>query len=167
MATFDHLCETFPDENCVLTNREILVEVTTCIFYTYTCGRTWTEDERRKLLLVPSVLEIVRTVLPSGYLYLELSPQRIKEYNNECTAGRHYQDSSWNVQQEPCLTSHKTCFTCICASWVCNYSWMMINVNCGKLKPDKQTWTEKHLLKTSLESVLLLKIPATNTNTVT
>ncbi|XP_005924996.1 ral guanine nucleotide dissociation stimulator-like 1 isoform X1 [Haplochromis burtoni] len=26
MATFDHLCETFPDENCVLTNREILVE---------------------------------------------------------------------------------------------------------------------------------------------
>uniref|UniRef100_A0A3B4FB08 Ral guanine nucleotide dissociation stimulator-like 1 n=1 Tax=Pundamilia nyererei TaxID=303518 RepID=A0A3B4FB08_9CICH len=40
MATFDHLCETFPDENCVLTNREILVEVTTCIFYTYTCGRT-------------------------------------------------------------------------------------------------------------------------------
>uniref|UniRef100_A0A3Q4HXU9 Ral guanine nucleotide dissociation stimulator-like 3a n=1 Tax=Neolamprologus brichardi TaxID=32507 RepID=A0A3Q4HXU9_NEOBR len=40
MATFDHLCETFPDENCVLTNREILVEVTTCIFYTCTCGRT-------------------------------------------------------------------------------------------------------------------------------
>lgn len=26
MATFDHLCETFPDENCVLTNREILAE---------------------------------------------------------------------------------------------------------------------------------------------
>ncbi|XP_040892359.1 ral guanine nucleotide dissociation stimulator-like 1 isoform X2 [Toxotes jaculatrix] len=26
MATFDHLCETFPDENCVLTTREILVE---------------------------------------------------------------------------------------------------------------------------------------------
>ncbi|XP_070776386.1 ral guanine nucleotide dissociation stimulator-like 1 [Enoplosus armatus] len=26
MATFDHLCETFPDENCVLTSREILVE---------------------------------------------------------------------------------------------------------------------------------------------
>lgn len=44
---------------------------------------------------------------------------------------------------------------------------MMINVNRGKLKPDKQTWTEKHLLKTSLESVLLLKIPATNTNAVT
>lgn len=28
MATFEHLCETFPDENCVLTSREILVEVT-------------------------------------------------------------------------------------------------------------------------------------------
>jgi len=27
MATFDNLWETFPDENCVLTNREILVEV--------------------------------------------------------------------------------------------------------------------------------------------
>lgn len=27
MTTFDHLCETFPDENCVLTNGEILVEV--------------------------------------------------------------------------------------------------------------------------------------------
>ncbi|XP_051986483.1 ral guanine nucleotide dissociation stimulator-like 1 [Xyrauchen texanus] len=27
MATFDHLCETFPDENCVLLNRDILVEV--------------------------------------------------------------------------------------------------------------------------------------------
>lgn len=26
MATFDHLCENFPDENCVLTSREILVE---------------------------------------------------------------------------------------------------------------------------------------------
>ncbi|XP_026216261.1 ral guanine nucleotide dissociation stimulator-like 1 isoform X2 [Anabas testudineus] len=26
MATFDNLCETFPDENCVLTSREILVE---------------------------------------------------------------------------------------------------------------------------------------------
>ncbi|KAI1884026.1 hypothetical protein AGOR_G00222140 [Albula goreensis] len=26
MATFEHLCETFPDENCVLTSREILVE---------------------------------------------------------------------------------------------------------------------------------------------
>ncbi|XP_056228503.1 ral guanine nucleotide dissociation stimulator-like 1 isoform X1 [Seriola aureovittata] len=26
MATFDNLCETFPDENCVLTTREILVE---------------------------------------------------------------------------------------------------------------------------------------------
>ncbi|XP_029296594.1 ral guanine nucleotide dissociation stimulator-like 1 [Cottoperca gobio] len=26
MNTFDHLCETFPDENCVLTSREILVE---------------------------------------------------------------------------------------------------------------------------------------------
>ncbi|XP_042340361.1 ral guanine nucleotide dissociation stimulator-like 1 [Plectropomus leopardus] len=26
MAAFDHLCETFPDENCVLTSREILVE---------------------------------------------------------------------------------------------------------------------------------------------
>uniref|UniRef100_A0A4W6BQB2 Ral guanine nucleotide dissociation stimulator-like 3a n=1 Tax=Lates calcarifer TaxID=8187 RepID=A0A4W6BQB2_LATCA len=32
MATFDHLCETFPDENCVLTSREILVEVNTCGF---------------------------------------------------------------------------------------------------------------------------------------
>lgn len=32
MTTFDHLCETFPDENCVLTSREILVEVTTCVF---------------------------------------------------------------------------------------------------------------------------------------
>uniref|UniRef100_A0A8C9YC06 Ral guanine nucleotide dissociation stimulator-like 3a n=1 Tax=Sander lucioperca TaxID=283035 RepID=A0A8C9YC06_SANLU len=28
MATFDLLCEIFPDENCVLTSREILVEVT-------------------------------------------------------------------------------------------------------------------------------------------
>lgn len=27
MATFDNLWETFPDENCVLTNRELLVEV--------------------------------------------------------------------------------------------------------------------------------------------
>lgn len=27
MTVFDHLCETFPDENCVLTNREVLVEV--------------------------------------------------------------------------------------------------------------------------------------------
>lgn len=27
MTVFDHLCETFPDENCVLTNGEILVEV--------------------------------------------------------------------------------------------------------------------------------------------
>lgn len=27
VATFDNLCETFPDENCVLTNREIFVEV--------------------------------------------------------------------------------------------------------------------------------------------
>ncbi|KAG5832840.1 hypothetical protein ANANG_G00295470 [Anguilla anguilla] len=26
MASFEHLCETFPDENCVLTSREILVE---------------------------------------------------------------------------------------------------------------------------------------------
>ncbi|KAM4585513.1 ral guanine nucleotide dissociation stimulator-like 1 isoform 1-T1 [Odontesthes bonariensis] len=26
MNTFDHLCETFPDENCVLTSKEILVE---------------------------------------------------------------------------------------------------------------------------------------------
>ncbi|KAF3843944.1 hypothetical protein F7725_015992 [Dissostichus mawsoni] len=26
MNTFDHLCETFPDENCVLTSREILLE---------------------------------------------------------------------------------------------------------------------------------------------
>ncbi|KAI2663278.1 Ral guanine nucleotide dissociation stimulator-like 1 [Labeo rohita] len=26
MAAFDHLCDTFPDENCVLVNREILVE---------------------------------------------------------------------------------------------------------------------------------------------
>lgn len=26
MATFENLCETFPDENCVLTNRELLVE---------------------------------------------------------------------------------------------------------------------------------------------
>ncbi|XP_022603693.1 ral guanine nucleotide dissociation stimulator-like 1 [Seriola dumerili] len=26
MATFNNLCETFPDENCVLTNRELLVE---------------------------------------------------------------------------------------------------------------------------------------------
>ncbi|KAJ8254519.1 hypothetical protein COCON_G00211310 [Conger conger] len=26
MAAFDHLCETFPDENCVLTSREILLE---------------------------------------------------------------------------------------------------------------------------------------------
>lgn len=30
MAVFNHLCETFPDENCVLTSREILAEVTTC-----------------------------------------------------------------------------------------------------------------------------------------
>lgn len=27
MAAFDLLCDTFPDENCVLVNREILVEV--------------------------------------------------------------------------------------------------------------------------------------------
>lgn len=31
MNTFDHLSETFPNENCVLTNREILVEVTACV----------------------------------------------------------------------------------------------------------------------------------------
>ncbi|XP_043969573.1 ral guanine nucleotide dissociation stimulator-like 1 isoform X1 [Gambusia affinis] len=30
MTTFDHLCETFPDENCVLTNGEILVENFSC-----------------------------------------------------------------------------------------------------------------------------------------
>ena len=29
MAAFELLCETFPDENCVLTNREILLEVST------------------------------------------------------------------------------------------------------------------------------------------
>lgn len=29
LEAFDHLCETFPDENCVLTSREILVEVST------------------------------------------------------------------------------------------------------------------------------------------
>nr|XP_057904691.1 ral guanine nucleotide dissociation stimulator-like 1 isoform X1 [Doryrhamphus excisus] len=28
MATFDNLCETFPDENCLLTNRELLMEST-------------------------------------------------------------------------------------------------------------------------------------------
>lgn len=42
MATFDHLCETFPDENCVLTSREILVEVNTRVFdintYVRACG---------------------------------------------------------------------------------------------------------------------------------
>lgn len=27
MSTFDALWETFPDENCVLTNRELLLEV--------------------------------------------------------------------------------------------------------------------------------------------
>lgn len=27
MATFENLSETFPDESCVLTNRELLVEV--------------------------------------------------------------------------------------------------------------------------------------------
>lgn len=27
-AIFNHLCETFPDENCVLASREILAEVT-------------------------------------------------------------------------------------------------------------------------------------------
>lgn len=27
MAMFNNLCETFPDENCVLTNRELLAEV--------------------------------------------------------------------------------------------------------------------------------------------
>lgn len=27
MATFDQLCQTFPDENCVLSSREILEEV--------------------------------------------------------------------------------------------------------------------------------------------
>lgn len=26
-AAFDQLCQTFPDENCVLTSREILIEV--------------------------------------------------------------------------------------------------------------------------------------------
>ncbi|XP_032419874.1 ral guanine nucleotide dissociation stimulator-like 1 isoform X1 [Xiphophorus hellerii] len=30
MTVFDHLCETFPDENCVLTNGEILVESFSC-----------------------------------------------------------------------------------------------------------------------------------------
>ncbi|XP_015248866.1 PREDICTED: ral guanine nucleotide dissociation stimulator-like 3 isoform X1 [Cyprinodon variegatus] len=30
MTVFDHLCETFPDENCVLTNREVLVESLSC-----------------------------------------------------------------------------------------------------------------------------------------
>lgn len=30
MAVFDHLCETFPDENCVLTSGEILVESFSC-----------------------------------------------------------------------------------------------------------------------------------------
>lgn len=29
MATFNHLCETFPDENCVLTNKDLLGEVRT------------------------------------------------------------------------------------------------------------------------------------------
>uniref|UniRef100_A0A8C2JDW4 Ral guanine nucleotide dissociation stimulator-like 3a n=1 Tax=Cyprinus carpio TaxID=7962 RepID=A0A8C2JDW4_CYPCA len=28
LAAFDHLCDTFPDENCVLVNRDILVELT-------------------------------------------------------------------------------------------------------------------------------------------
>lgn len=32
MATFDNLGEIFPDENCVLTNRELLVEVRTVCF---------------------------------------------------------------------------------------------------------------------------------------
>lgn len=29
VAVFDQLCQTFPDENCVLTSREILTEVRT------------------------------------------------------------------------------------------------------------------------------------------
>lgn len=32
MAIFEQLCETFPDENCVLTSREILVEVRALCF---------------------------------------------------------------------------------------------------------------------------------------
>lgn len=36
MAAFDQLCETFPDENCVLTSREILVEVTAFSFSLFT-----------------------------------------------------------------------------------------------------------------------------------
>lgn len=27
VAIFDQLCQTFPDENCVLTSRELLIEV--------------------------------------------------------------------------------------------------------------------------------------------
>lgn len=34
MATFDHLCETFLDENCVLTSKDDLMEVTTQILIT-------------------------------------------------------------------------------------------------------------------------------------
>lgn len=33
MAIFDNLCETFPDDNCVLITRDILAEVkNTCVF---------------------------------------------------------------------------------------------------------------------------------------
>ncbi|TRY92368.1 hypothetical protein DNTS_014102 [Danionella cerebrum] len=35
LAIFDHLCDTFPDENCVLINREILVEASLSVSQTY------------------------------------------------------------------------------------------------------------------------------------
>lgn len=35
-AAFDHLCQTFPDENCVLTSRELLIEVS--VDHGFICG---------------------------------------------------------------------------------------------------------------------------------
>lgn len=49
MATFDNLCETFPDENCVLTNKELLGEVrknntpTTYIYFTVDSVHLYTQ----------------------------------------------------------------------------------------------------------------------------
>lgn len=42
MAIFDNLCETFPDDNCVLITRDILAEVKKymCVWHEYTCGES-------------------------------------------------------------------------------------------------------------------------------
>lgn len=54
MSTFDHLCETFPDENCVLTSREILVEVTTHVsdMNTHTCWLCLINEEKICLVII-------------------------------------------------------------------------------------------------------------------